>query len=334
MLSTERGWGRPGRREFLTLGVGAFVVASAPLAARRPALPVRRTLPVMGTIAEVVVTDADPRRAQAAIDAALEELRRVERLMTWFSPDSDVGRVNALAATAPVAVSDETAGVLRDALAWAEASDGAFDPGVGRVVGLWDVIHRRVPPRPELVRRLAGRRFYRAVDVDRWRGRAVVRFADREVALDLGGIAKGHAVDRAADVLRRRGITRAIVAVGGDLFALGTAADGGPWRVGVRLPDDPARLADTLEVREAAVATSGDYFRFFSHGGRRYHHLLDPATAAPRRTPARSVTVTAARCVVADAAATAVFGMAPARAERLLAARAAGATIGPVLTDT
>ena len=321
------------RREALTLGIGAFVVASLPLAARRGRELVRRAMPVMGTIAELAVVGADPRAAHAAIDAALEELRLVDRVMTRFSAASEVGAANRLAATRPVPVSEATAAVLREALAWAEASDGAFDPCLGRAIRLWDVAHRRVPPPAGAVRPLAGRRLYAAVDLGAWRGRPVVRFTDADVELDLGGIAKGWGVDRAVEALRARGVTQALVNVGGDLYALGAAEDGAPWRIGIRSPADPRHLAGEVEVRDAAVATSGDYLQYFRHGGRRYHHLLDPATGAPRATPVHSVTVVADTCLTADAAATAVFGMAPARAGALLRVRAAGARIASTLAS-
>jgi thiamine biosynthesis lipoprotein len=310
----------------LVLGAGAFA-ALLPLEARRRAAVVRRTVPVMGTLAEVAVVHGDARHAQAAIDDAVAALRAVDRTMSRHADTSEVGRANRAAADRPVAVSAGTAAVIGEALAWAEACEGAFDPCVGRAVALWDVTHRTTPPPEAAVARLAARRLYRALDLDRWRGEAVVRFTDRDVALDLGGIAKGHGVDRAVDALRARGVTGAVVNVGGDLYALGTAGDGAPWRIGIRSPEDPERLAGTVEVSDAAVATSGDYLQYFTHGGRRYHHLLDPWTAAPRLTPVHSVTVTAARCVQADAAATAVYGMDGARAARVLAARAPGARI-------
>lgn len=316
------------RRGLLTLAVGAFVVGTVPLAARggRRAL-VRRTVPVMGTVAELAVAHGDPAAAHRALDLAVEELSRVERLLTRFSAASDVGRANGEAATRPVAVSGETAAVIEEALGWAEASDGAFDPALGRAVALWDVTARRTPPPEAAVRRLAGRGLHRAVAVDAWRGSPVVRFADPDVALDLGGIGKGHGVDRAVQALRQAGVTRAIVNVGGDLYALGRGPDGAPWRVGIRSPWDPEGLAGEVEVEDAAVATSGDYLQYFVHAGRRYHHLLDPGTGAPRRTTARSVTVLAGTCQSADAGATAVFGMAPERARRLLQARVRGARL-------
>jgi thiamine biosynthesis lipoprotein len=327
-MITRRPGGRTAltRREAIALGVGALTVAVVPAAVRtRPRL-VRRTMPAMGTLAEIaVVADGDPARAHAAIDAALAELAATERAMTRYSPGSDVGRANAGAAREAVTVDATTAAVLREALAWAEATDGAFDPCIGRMVALWDVAHRTAPPAPAVARRLAARRFYRHLDVDTWHGRPAVRFTDPEAALDLGGIACGFGVDRAVRALRRHGVDRGLVNVGGDIYALGTSPEGDAWQVGIQSPEDPARVIARVAVRDGAVATSGDYMQFFVYRGARYHHLLDPATGAPRRTPMHSVTVTAATCLVADAATTAVFGMTAPDAARTLRARAPGA---------
>lgn len=314
----------PGRREFLTLGVGVFVAASLPLAARRRAQLVRRTLPVMGTLGEIVVVHRDPRFAERALDAAFAELARIEGLMTRFAVTSDVGRANARAAHDGVAISAETARVIAHALTWAHASGGAFDPALGVVSELWDVSHRTAPPPADAVRRLAGRQLYRGVDVSLTA--PAVRLAS-DVHLDLGGIAKGYGIDRAVQVLREWGITAALVNVGGDLYALGARLDGEPWRVGIQSPSDPGRLAGQLDVNDEAVATSGDYERFFRHRGVRYHHLMDPMTAAPRQTIEHSVTVRSPLCIDADAAATAVFGAEPGAARRLLDARRCGASL-------
>jgi len=321
------------RRELLVLGMGAFAVATLPGAVRRGSHLIRRQAPVMGTIAELAVVHADPLRAHAGIDAALATLGRVERLMTRFEPTSDVGRANRAAAREPVSVSPATAAVLAEALAWAEASGGAFDPTLGRAIRLWDVGHRRTPPPEEAVRRLAGRRMYRSLTLDRWRGAPVIRFTEPDAEIDLGGIAKGYGVDLAAEALRAHGIARAIVNVGGDLYAIGEAERGGPWRIGIRSPRDPAWLAGMLEISDGAVATSGDYLQYFQHGGRRYHHLLDPRTGAPRLSAVRSVTVTAQTCLAADAAATAVFGMELDAAEQLLKSRAPRARIASRIAD-
>lgn len=311
--------GRPSRREFIALGVGAFVVASMPGVVRPKRRLVRRAVPVMGTIAEIGVVHRDERYAQGAIDAAIAELRAVDRTMTRFNDLSDVGRANLGAAVGPVPVSDATAEVVATSLVWAAASGGAFDPTLARAVELWDVGRRVAPPTAAELRRVAGGPLYRELEVGERGGRPVVVYHDPAVALDLGGIAKGYGVDRAVAALREWGVTDALVNVGGDLYALGGSEDGDAWEVGIRDPDDAGKLATTFRIRDRAVATSGDYQQYFEHEGRRYHHLLDGRTGAPRRTPVRSVTVAADRCMMADAAGTAVFGESGRAARRLIA---------------
>src|SRR3970040_134836 len=120
---------------------------------------------------------------------------------------------------------------------------------MGGAVRLWDGGSRTEPPPDDAVRRLAGRGFYRALDLGTRRGEPVVSFTDPDVELDLGGIAKGYGVDRAVEALRRAGVTQALVNVGGDLYALGAAEDGAPWRIGIRSSADPRHLAGEVEVR-------------------------------------------------------------------------------------
>lgn len=314
------------RRELLVLATGAFVVASLPLARGRRRL-VRRTLPVMGTLAELAAVHADTDAARRALDAAQAELERVEALMSRYRPDSEVGRANAAAGRGAVEVGPETARVVRAAQDWAAWTGGAFDPCLGRACALWDVQRRHAPPATEAVAALAGLALWQALELRDAPGGARLALADARAALDLGGIAKGHAVDLAADALRLHGVRDGFVNVGGDLVALGRSEDGDAWRIGVRDPADPQGLCATLELEDAAVATSGDYERGFTWHGRRYHHLLDPATAEPRRAPRHSLSVRAATCRTADAAATALFGMDLATAESLLAQRAPDAAV-------
>jgi thiamine biosynthesis lipoprotein len=326
MKETESAGRRPGRREFVALGAGALAVAVAPRVLRKGPQRVRRTVPLMGTIAEIAVVHRDRRHAQGAIDAALAALHDVDRTMTRFRPDSEIGRANRLAAREAVPVSPATATVVAAALAWAERTGGAFDPAVGRAIELWDVGHRREPPAADAVVRLAGQHLHRSVELGESGGRPVLVYRDPAVALDLGAIGKGWGVDRAVAALRDWGIRDAIVNVGGDLYALGTSETGDPWRVGIRSPDDPGRLAGTLEVTDRAVATSGVYEQYFDYHGRRYHHLLDPATGEPLRTATRTLTIAADDCMTADAAATALFGR-PAEAPAALARLVPGATV-------
>ena len=297
----------PSRRDFISLGIGAFVVGTIPFAMRGKSRLIRRTLPVMGTFGEVAVVHKDEKYAQGAIDAAFQELGRVESALTRFRSDSEVGRANLSAFSAPQSVSAETSSVLQSALRWADVTDGSFDPCLGRAVVLWDVGNRTQPPKTEDVRRFARRGLFQALELGKSGGEDVVLFHQEDMGIDLGGIGKGYGVDRAVEILRSWGIQNGLVNVGGDLYALGVSEDGDPWSVGVRSPDDPSGLVTTLKMTDRAVATSGDYHQFFEHEGRRYHHLLDPTTGAPSQARARSVTVAADACMDADAGATTAF---------------------------
>lgn len=320
-----------GRREFVGFAIGAFVVASIPLARRRPAGVTRRTLPVMGTIAQFAVVHRDPHQAHAAIDAAVDELLRVERTMTRFDDRSDIGRANRFAARDAVAVGSETALVTSAGMHWASALDGRYDPAAGAIVQLWDVTHRHEPPPPERVAELAGRRFHRAVEVGTRGGSPVLRYHDAGARLDLGSVAKGYGVDRAVAALRRHGIEKAVVVAGGDLYALGTAPDGEPWTIGIQDPTDERAIAGTVRLADRAMATSGTYRQFFRYRGRRYHHIIDPVTAEPRTTSMQSLSIIADSVMHADAATTALFGMEEGAIARALARNLPGAQLARIL---
>jgi FAD:protein FMN transferase len=251
----------------------------------------------------------------------------VESLLTRYRSDSEIGRLNLGAFAGPQRVSEETAGVLAGSLRWAEASGGAFDPCLARAVGFWDVGNRTMPPDVFEVRRYAGRGLFKALEIDRFAGDRVVVFHEEDMGVDLGGIGKGYGVDRAVDVLRSWGIRDGLVNVGGDLYALGVSEDGDDWSVGVRSPDDPRRLATTLNMSDRAVATSGDYQQYFEHLGRRYHHLLDPRTGAPSEVRVRSVTVAASTCMEADAGATTAFVLSPQQARGIMERVAPGSEV-------
>jgi len=320
-----------GRREFVGLGLGAFVVAAIPLAKRRPVGVVRRTMPVMGTIAQFAVVHRDPQHAHAAIDAAMDELLWVERTMTRFTDTSDIGRANVSAANEGVIVTPETAHVTSEALRWAELMVGRYDPAAGAVCKLWDVKHRHEPPPADRIAELADRRFHRAVEVGTYHGGSALRYHDDVASLDLGSIAKGYGVDRAVTALRRHGIEKGLVVAGGDLYALGTSPDGEPWSIGIQSPTDERAIVGTLQLANRAVATSGTYRQFFRYRGHKYHHIMDPATARPRATEMQSLTIVADAVMHADAATTALFGMTESEITHALARNLRGAQLARIL---
>ena len=297
------------RRSFLALGSGVMGVAVLPAWLRPRERLVHRTVPLMGTVAELAVPARSESGARQALNAAVAELHRIEALMTRYRTDSDVGRFNQAALGAPVPVSPETGEVIRAALGWAETSGGAFDPTLERLTRLWDPTRVDAPPDDTSIRaaRVGG---WRELDVETGAGGTKLLRVPGS-ALDLGGIAKGYGVDRAASVLREHGVFRGLVNVGGDLMALGDGPGGRPWRIGVRDPARPESTVTTLEVVDRGVATSGDYLRYFEHDGRRYHHVLNGKTGGPTRAGPRSVTLTARSVMSADAAATWAFAHGP-----------------------
>lgn len=245
-----------------------------------------RARPLLGTFVSIRVDApagaAAKARTLAAIDAAFERIAELQRCMSFQDPASDLSALNRAAHLAPQPVCPPLARVLRAALALAHASEGRFDPCVaGRLVE-WGLL-----PAPEGDGRVDPRASWRDVELD---GRGRVRFR-RRLWLDLGGIAKGYAVDQAVRVLERHGVPSGTVNAGGDLRCFGRSA-----MVTVRDPADPARALPLLELRDAAVATSAGYFA----ADRRRSALVDPigGGALGRR---RSVSVAARRAVWADA---------------------------------
>ncbi|MCX7021028.1 MAG: FAD:protein FMN transferase [bacterium] len=252
-------------------------------------------------------------------DRALEGARRaVEAVEGWadcYNPEAELYRLNLSAGGGPVRVSAELAEVLEVSLRVAEKSGGAFDPTVLPLIEAYGFNgdKRRVPGDEEIsgiLTRVDYRRIGLVGDgVDIPEG----------VALDLGGVAKGYAVDRALDAMADAGAEAGLVNIGGDIAVFGERADGGPWTIGVQHPRAPGELFAVLELENGAVATSGDYERYFVVDGVRYHHILDPKTGRPARGLI-SVTITAPTCVLADAYATAVFVLGPEKGLRLLEA--------------
>ncbi len=315
-----------GRRTLLTGGLaGGLLILGGGAVWLGRALPlVRASVPAMGTVAEVLLP-APSARGEKLARAALDEIRDVEARMTRFDPASEIGRVNGEPGRA-FAVSPMTAHVVRTALEIARVSGGSFDPALGRLGAIWGFYERRPPARLPDARELApaaGRSLFGQVELGGGERRPRLRVSGPDAQLDLGGIAKGYAVDRAVALLRRHGVNHALVNVGGDLYALGRHPEGRPWQVGVRHPRDKGRFLEVLSIEDGAVATSGDYENFFMAGGRRYHHLLDPRTGRPAPFH-QSVTVTAPSVMTADALATATSTSSPPQARGLLRRLAPG----------
>jgi thiamine biosynthesis lipoprotein len=158
-----------------------------------------------------------------------------------------------------------------------------------------------------LVGRLRDQSFFNHIDLTIQESLGNIRFTSENVRIDLGGIAKGYAADRAAAVLSGHGIDQALINLGGDLVALGGKSESAAWNVGIKDPLDTSRLAEIIPLRNQAVATSGNYEQFFMHNGRLYHHLIDPKSAQPRPKGFNSLSIIADNCRDADALATGLY---------------------------
>ena len=264
----------------------------------------------MGSELRLTASALDEGPTLAAFDAVFQEFDRLESLMSVWRPGSDVMRVNEAAGDRPVPVSPEVLEVLTVARQFSEWTSGTFDVTFGALTGLWKFDHDQddTIPAPAAIRRLLPLVDYKALVLDEKQHTAFLRH--KGMRLHLGGIGKGYALDRAARLLRDRGVHDFMIQAGGDLYVGGTRGDR-PWRVGIRDPRGPAEKSfATLELANGTFSTSGDYERSFIKDGRRYHHILDLRTGEPARL-SRSVTLVTARAVLADALAKGVFILGP-----------------------
>jgi thiamine biosynthesis lipoprotein len=260
---------------------------------------------LMGTSVAVEVFDGTRR---SAIDEAFAAMAEVDRLMSNYRDDSELSFINRTAASHPVPASDPMFSVLSAAQDVGARSGGAFDVTVGPLVRLWGFHDKRphVPTAAELavVRPLVD---YRNVVLDR--EHHTVRFVRPGVELDLGGIAKGFAVEIAAGVLRRNGVDGFIDA-GGNQYLCGTPPGKRQWSVGVKDPDDPRRVLGVIDTDETSISTSANYANVLTENGRTYGHILDPHTLAPTDR-ALSVTILSRDGTLADALSKAAFILGP-----------------------
>lgn len=282
-----------------------FAVLAVGLLARDGMEKVTRAEFLMDTLVQSTVFAREAIQGQNALQAAYQEMIRLEGLLDRHHPDSEVTQINRAAGREPAPVSPETLLIIEQAQEFAVLTGGAFDITVGPLLRLWRFADGggQVPPE-ESLRAAAALVDFRQIEVDRPAGSVFLRKNGAEI--DLGGIAKGFVADRAVEVLRRSGVTSASVDAGGDIRLIGAKPDGSPWRIGVRHPRERRGIIAVLELRDSAVVTSGDYERYFLFEGTRYHHLLDPATGRPAGGLV-SVTVVAPEAMTADALSTAVF---------------------------
>src|SRR5213593_3629415 len=246
-----------------------------------PPAPVtlKRAQFLMGTLVELTAVAPGDVIAQAALTAGFQEIRRLENMLSTWIETSELSRINQAAGLEPIGVSAETFDLLRRALEVAEYTEGGFNIAIGPAVRLWNIPEApRIPTAMELD--IAAQYVdYRRIHLDA--ARRTVFLEKPGMRIDIGGIGKGFAAEKAAAVMREIGATGGLVAVAGDFRVFGRRADGTAWPLGIQHPREPGKILATLDATDEAVSTSGDYERYFMQDGVRYHHILDPRTLQP-----------------------------------------------------
>lgn len=283
-----------------------FLLAAVLLATGACSKKIHRiSRPLLGTIINLTFISED-HEAPAAAEAVFGEIARIEKLMSPYRRGSDIDRLNRFAHQRPVTVSEETFHLVKQSAAISVISGGAFDITFASMARLYKNGEGSfAPPARSSLRKALKLVDYRHLVLDA--SKKSIFYTQKGVRISLGAIAKGYAVRRGVEILKSRGITSAIVEEGGDLQVAGTRY-GKPWRTGIRHPRKNDLMA-ALDMRSGeSIATSGDYERFTSHGGKKFHHIIDPRTGKPTETFA-SVSVITNDPVAADAWATAIFVM-------------------------
>lgn len=251
---------------------------------------------LLGTVVEVISP------YQEAADIVFKEIKRVENIFSTYLKGSAVSHLNK---TGFLNTNFEVAHLIEESKKFSKLTNGQFDITVGPLTKIWKdaFIKNRIPDKVEIKNslKLVG---FDKIYIDK--NSHNIRFKEKGMKIDLGAIAVGYAVDCAVKELKRKGIDSAIINAGGDIYCLGTKF-GRPWRIGLQHPREKENILSTLELKDMAVTTSGDYEQYMKIGKKRYSHIINPKTGYPIDNDVISVTVIAKDTITADAVATCVF---------------------------
>jgi thiamine biosynthesis lipoprotein len=260
---------------------------------------------LMGSSFELIVVEEDEVIAGRRLEEGVAEIRRIEALLTEFSPDSQTALLNSHAGVGPVSVDPEVHELIGRCLRLSAITQGAFDISAGALKALYNFKERRasLPDAASLsdVLSAVGHRYIKLA-------RDTVFLSRNGMRIGFGAIGKGYAADRVRSLWKSQQVKAGVINASGDLTAWGVQPDGSPWRVGVADPRDPSRILLWLPVEDAAVATSGNYEQYFDLDGVRYSHNIDPRTGLPVKG-IKSVTIVSPSAELSDALATAVTVM-------------------------
>lgn len=282
---------------------------------------------LMDTVCTITVVSSSEEKAKEAIESGFHEIKKLETLLNNFSPDSEISAVSRSAGIKPVRVSRETLDIMQKTIDISNMTGGSFDPTIEPVIKLWQFSKR--PADPSLPSRDIISNTLKLVDYKKIKmdtAASEMYLQEKGMELDLGGIAKGYAADKAVEVIKAKGIRAALVAIAGDIRGYGLSTTGNPWRVGMQVPrpENPDTekpwedIFASIHLKDSAISTAGDYQRFFIKDGKRYHHIIDPKTGYPAESGLISVSVIAPEGYVSDGIDTAVLVLGVERGMKLL----------------
>lgn len=266
--------------------------------------PLSKTQFIMDTYSTITIYDNS---SQKLIDESFTILKDVNDMMSNTIPTSDISKVNAASGENFVKVSDDTFYVVEKALNYSKLTDGRFDITIGPIVRLWNIgtDKARVPSQDEIKEKLPLVN-YKNVLLDK--SNKEIMLKNKGMILDLGAIAKGFAADKLVSFLKSKGVTRAIINLGGNVYTIGSRPGGGPWKIGIQNPfSSRGDYMGIVKETGKTVVTSGVYERYFIKDGKRYHHILNPFTGYPYDNSLYSVTVVTNKSTDADALSTSLF---------------------------
>lgn len=257
---------------------------------------------IMGTAIHVELWHINKKIAEENIERVNSEMHRIDALMSPYKKDSELSSINQQAAKSPLKISAELFNLIEKSIAISKLSNGAFDITFSSVGQFYDY-RKKLSPTKKILSENIKKINYKHIKLDA-KNRTIF-FTQTGTRIDLGGIAKGHAVDNAINILQKNGITQAMVSAGGDTRIIGDKG-GRPWYVGIRHPRDKTKSAVVLPLSQTAISTSGDYERYFIKDNVRHHHIIKPSTGDSARE-LRSVSILGVDSTTADALSTTVF---------------------------
>lgn len=285
-----------------------LITGCAGQSTKSPLITFKRTQLHMGTLVTITVLASDQTTGDLAMQVGFNEIKRLEKLLSTWRPESELSRVNAKAGHEPIQVSRETLELVIRSLELAQLTDGGFNIALGPAVEAWSVTEREHIPTTEELRQLKPLVDWTSIQVDR--NAQTIYLPRPGMRIDVGGIGKGYAADRAVEKMKRIGVKSGVVALSGDVKAFGSLLDGEGFPVGIKHPRQEDGLIGVINLKDEAVSTAGDYERFFERDGIRYHHILGSESLQPARE-CQSVTIIAKEGAVADGLDTGIFVLGP-----------------------